>query len=856
MNFSQRKVEKRVQRLTSPLTHQLYKMRLIGLRIGLVVLFIAICVGLSAFFGAFRSIVSTTPDINAIQVVPQGYTTSIKDTKGRTIQTLVGKDANREYVTLDKIPVDLQNAFVAIEDERFWKHNGVDFQGILRAFAAGISNGGNFNQGASTLTQQLLKNQVFGGGEESTMFNRVKRKVQEQYLAIQLETKYSKKQILEYYLNTINLGQNTLGVQAASKRYFNKDVSTLTLSECAVLAGITQNPSAYNPISHPNKNKKKRTTVLTYMKEQGVITTEEYNEAIRDDVFKRIQTINKENERTSHATSYFTDALIEQVIQDLKQKLGYTETQAYNALYSGGLTIYSTQDNSMQKVCDKIINNKKYYPPDSKYQLTYQLTIQRKDGKEETYDFNTMKRWFKKTKGKKISKYYTSKAAGKKLIAQYKKAVIQKNDKIIAENVNFVIQPQASFVLMEQSTGNVKALCGGRGRKTGSRTLNRATGSVRQPGSTFKVLSTYLPALDTAGMTLATVQDDAKYYYPGTKRLVKNWYSSGYRGITSLRTAIADSMNIVAVKTLEQVTPKTGYDYLLNLGFTSLVDNYTDESGKTYTDIALPMALGGLTKGVTNLELTTGFSSIANGGVYHRASFYSKILDHDGNVLLQNNKDESRQVMKDSTAWLLTSAMKDVIEKGTGTQLKFQKLNMPQAGKTGTSTGNRDLWFVGYTPYLTAGIWGGYDASDKQTSTSYHKILWRTIMEKLNQGYKRKVFAKPDSVTSAVICTKCGNLAIAGLCSNAVGGSCTRREYFAKDSLPTKTCDCHVRCRICKASGRLAGDNCPDSQIYSMVYLQKKNPSQSKGSASASGTKDSPLFIPNYLAHSLCRVHN
>ena len=633
-------------------------------------------------------------------------------------------------------------------------------------------------------------------------------------------------------------------------------MSTLSLSECAVLAGITQNPSAYNPISHPAKNKTKRTTILAYMREQGFITSEEYAAAIQDNVYKRIQKVNQKTTSTARTTSYFTDALIDQVIQDLKQKLGYTETQAYNALYSRGLTIYSTQNSSMQKVCDKIINDKRYYPPDSKYQLSYQLTVKQADDKEITYNFDTMKKWYKKTKAQNISRYYTKKETAKKLISQYKKAVVKKKKDIVSETVSFVIQPQSSFVLMEQSTGNVKALCGGRGTKTGSRTLNRATSSARQPGSTFKVLSTYLPAFDTAGMTLANVQDDAPYYYPGTKRLVKNWYGASYRGLTSLRTAIADSMNVVAVKTLEEVTPKIGYDYLLNLGFTTLIDNYTDNSGKTYTDIALPMALGGLTRGVTNLELTTGFASIANGGVYHRASFYSKILDHDGNVLLENTPDDSRRVMKDSTAWLLTSAMGDVIQRGTGTSLKFRTLDMPQAGKTGTSTDNKDLWFVGYTPYLTAGVWGGYDASEKQNATSFHKTIWREIMEKLNKKYKKKSFAKPSSVTSALICTKCGNLAIDGLCGNAVGGSCARREYFAKDSVPTKTCDCHVRCKICKSSGHLAGDNCPASQIYTMVYLQKNAPSDKKGASGSDKTSDSPLLIPGYLAHSTCKVHN
>lgn len=782
MNYSKKLVQERAKRLKSPSAHRKSKMHIIGVRLFLVLLVFLMCISFSAVAGILNSILASAPDINRIQVVPQGYTTTLTDNAGNTIQTLVGKNANREYVTLDQIPSSLQNAFIAIEDERFYEHNGIDLRGIARAFVTGIENGGAFSQGASTLTQQLLKNQVFGGGEETSFITRLERKIQEQYLAVQLEQKYDKKQILEYYLNTINLGQNTLGVQAASKRYFGKDVSSLTLSESTVLAGITKNPTLYNPILHPKHNKARRTTVLTCMKEQGYITNDDYAAAMKDKVYSRIQAVNKDISAETTATSYFTDALIEQVIEDLKSKLGYTETQAYNALYSRGLTIETTQDSSMQKICDRIINNKKYYPND---------------------------------KGKDS-------------------------------------QPQASFVLMDQYTGEVKALCGGRGKKTASRTLNRATGITRQPGSTFKVLSTYLPALDTAGMTLATVQDDAPYNYPGTKRKVKNWYGDSYRGLSSIRSGIADSMNVVTVKTLEQVGPETGYTYLLNLGFTSIIDTYTDNSGKIYTDIALPMALGGLTKGVSNLELTGGFASIANGGIYHRPLFYTKIKDHDGKILIDNTTENSRRIMKDSTAWLLTSAMTDVIKKGTGTRLKFQNITMNLAGKTGTSTDNKDLWFVGYTPYLTAGIWCGYDDGKKQSSTNYHKDLWRDIMESIHKTYENKGFKRPSSVTSAIICTKCGKLAIDGLCSQAIGGSCEQNEFFAKDSVPTETCDCHVRCRICKSSGYLAGDNCPDSETYTVVYLQKDK-SSSKDSES---TADTPLIIPSYLADSLCRTHN
>ncbi|MBO5488885.1 MAG: transglycosylase domain-containing protein, partial [Eubacterium sp.] len=390
MNYSQKEVGKKIKKMQSSSSQRLNKLRVLFVRLLLVSFLFAVCFLASIVAGAFHSTISSAPALDTIQLTPEGYTTTILDAKGETIQTLVGKDANREYVTLEQIPANLQNAFIAIEDERFYDHHGVDFQGVLRAFVDGVMNGGHFNQGASTLTQQLLKNQVFEGGEEKTYLARFQRKLQEQYLAIQLEKQYSKQQILEYYLNTINLGQNTLGVQAASKRYFNKSVSDLTLSECAVLAGITQNPTAYNPITHPTTNAKKRTTVLTYMKEQGYITTPDYNTAINDDIYSRIQVTNEEKSTGSQTTSYFTDALISQVIKDLKQKLGYTETQAYNALYSRGLTIQTTLDSRMQKICDSVINNPKYYPKDSSYKLTYQLTIQQKDGTEVSYDFSNL----------------------------------------------------------------------------------------------------------------------------------------------------------------------------------------------------------------------------------------------------------------------------------------------------------------------------------------------------------------------------------------------------------------------------------------------------------------------------------
>ena len=250
---------------------------------------------------------------------------------------------------------------------------------------------------------------------------------------------------------------------------------------------------------------------------------------------------------------------------------------------------------------------------------------------------------------------------------------------------------------MDQYTGHVLAIAGGRGEKKGNRTLNRATNTVRQPGSTFKVLSTYLPALDTAGFTLASVQDDSgPYYYPDGVTEVSNWRSTKkYEGLSTLRKGIYDSMNIVTVKTLAEVTPQVGYEYLKKLGFTTLVETRKEPNGKVVSDINLPMALGGLTDGVTNLELTAAFATIANGGAYIKPIFYTKILDANGRVLLEN-ESVKEQVIKESTAWLLTNAMEDVVNIGTGSLLKLQAIDMPVAGKPDqpriiTICGSRDI---------------------------------------------------------------------------------------------------------------------------------------------------------------------
>ena len=795
MDYRKKSTIAELNRLTSPGRKVSSKLNVWTFRLVLVVFIAIILFGTMAVLGVCKGIIDTAPDIDTIDVSPEGYSTKIYDTDGNVTQTLIGQNANRVYVTLDNVPAHVQNAFIAIEDERFRQHNGIDIKGIIRAAANTLSTK-DLSQGASTITQQLIKNTVFEGGSENTDIAKIKRKIQEQYLAVQLENKINKDTILEYYLNTINLGQNTLGVQAASQRYFGKNVNDLTISEAAVIAGITKNPSGNNPISYPENNKERRATVLEYMKEQGYIDEAEYNEALADNVYDRIAEYNesyisaKGNEQTS---SYFNDALFEQVLNDLKVELGYTETQAYNALYRAGLKIYSTQDRQIQDICDEVTNDSSFYPSNSEYQLSYQLSVISADGTETNYNEQTLKAYFLK-QNPSFNIYFKDKKSAKPYIKEYRKSVVKDTDTITGENINYIIQPQVSFVLMDQHNGHVLALVGGRGKKTGARTLNRASGSLRQPGSTFKILSTYLPAFDTAGMTLASTEVDEKYYYPGTKVQVHNWTGSAYKGTTTLREGIYNSMNVVTVKTLAKVTPKVAYDYLVNLGITTLVDSRIDKSGKVFCDIQLPMALGGLTDGVTNLELTAAYASIANGGVYTEPVLYTRILDHDGNVLIDKTP-VTRQVFKDSTAYLLTSAMEDVISIGTGTAAKFTGIDMPAAGKTGTTSKDIDLWFEGYTPYYTAGIWGGWDLNKDQVNTTYHKTIWKTIMERVHteKNLEKKEFDVPDSVSKVSICRICGKLAVEGVCSSY--GS-EKTEYFAKDTIPKEYCSCHQTAAI------------------------------------------------------------
>ena len=757
-----------------------YRVVVIMLRILLIVFLSLVALEICMAAGAYKGIIDNTPEISDANIMPMGFASFIYDKDGNEVRKLNSVNGNRVSVSLDEIPVNMQHAIVAIEDSRFYEHNGVDPHGMIRAVIVALSSGFSRSEGASTITQQLLKNNVFTDWMTETKIQRIERKIQEQYLAVELEKSLReagedpKAVILENYLNTVNFGNGAYGVQTAAQTYFGKDAKDLTLSECAVLAAIPQNPSQYNPLLYPEENASRMHTVLEYMLQQGYITQEEYDEAVSDKVYDRIKENSSEVTSEEEVYSYFVDELISQVKQDLMAQKGYTEAQANSAIYSGGLKIYSTEDPEIQSVMEDEFTNSENFPEGSEVGLDWALTVDKADGSRVNYSREMLETYFQEQGIEDFDLNFSSQEEAQSYVDQYKASVVGQGDTIVAERISFVPEPQACMTVIDQSTGEVRGIVGGRGEKTGSLTLDRATDSERQPGSTFKIPSTYGPALERGEITLATTETDDEFYYSDGQEVTNA--DETHHGTMTVRKAIETSNNVIAAKLLTQISPEVGFEYLTRLGFTTL------DSEK---DMTQSLALGGITNGVSNLELTAAYAAIADGGVYHKPAFYTKVTDRQGNVLLENSAEGTR-VFKDSTAYLLTSAMEDVVKSGTGTQFQLDNSSIAVAGKTGTTDSYKDLVFVGYTPYYTCGIWTGYDTNQDlpEEDRQYINTLWTNVMNRIHEDKAAKNFEVPDSVEKVQICSSSGLLA---------GTGCpVETEYFAKGTAPTTTCTQHI----------------------------------------------------------------
>lgn len=700
----------------------------------IIILLFVVFIGSGLLLGTAYAWVKTAKPLNYDEVFNLNQTTYIVDENDKVIDKLHANQ-NRTMVTLDQIPVNLRNAVIAIEDKRFYKHNGFDIYRILGALKEDIKTG-KPSQGGSTITQQLIKNVYL------TRDKLLKRKVIEIYYSIQLERRFSKDQILEAYLNTIGFSSNVAGVKEAALYYFGKDLDQLTLAECAMLAGITNNPSVYSPYASFENATKRQKLILTEMLNQGYISQAQYDEANNQEI--KLTKVKNEIE-----TTYFSDMIIADVTDALTEKLGYTEEEAKRKLYNGGLKIVATIDTDMQDAVEETFKDTKLFPPSK-------------------------------------------------------------------EDSNGTLQPEAAAVIIDNNTGEIKAIMGGRSSKV-KRGLNRATQSLRQPGSSIKPLAVYTPALDN-GYTVATVVDDVPTSFGNYS---PNNYDRTFRGLLTVRKAIQNSINTVAVKIVNDIGVERSADYLKKFHLTTIE---TDRS-KPKNDLSLAsLALGGLTHGVKPIEMAAAYSVFPNKGVYTKPISFTKILDNDGNVIYEN-KPEKDRVISAQVAYLMVDIMKGVVNGGTGGRAALK--NMPVAGKTGTTSDNRDAWFVGYTPYYTAAVWMGHDDPKPMNFTGggYPAGLWKAIMDKVHKNLAYKDFERPDGLVSVDICTVSGKRP-SQLCALDPRGSTIKSELFIKGTEPSaeSICDVHVIKDIDTSTGLLATPYCPTALIQSKVFIQRPVP--------------------------------
>lgn len=878
----------------------------------LVITLMTVLISLTLFAGsvglAFVNILTTAPEIDPYSINSGFEETSLIFDKDKNLLEKVETAEYRTFVKLNKVPQFLKDAFISIEDERFYEHPGVDPKGILSSLYENFKAGGVV-RGASTITQQLIKNTFLSNEQTLT------RKLKEIYLALNLETKLSKDQILESYLNMISLGQNSYGVQEASRTYFSKNVDEINIAQAALLAGIVKGPNIYQPFYRVSplkfdeatmrkigeteilgekyilvfntKSVQRQKVILKKMRELGKINQAEYDEAINFDVVASLKpSAKKETEITSYATDYVKN----QVVEDLMEKYQITKQKAQERLFTGGLRIYSTIDTKVQKDLDEVNRNfngillgdvKRYKAPllvdrnldkagnivDKDGNLVYykKENLLTDDGylfiPKGEFSINangdlaiTSSRILAYKKSTDIQDYYTIDGSKNLLthrvgglavpdayyLRQARHSLIikaeffEKNDKFYKvnetgnlfinpeyfyNNKTGLVQPQSATVIMDYKTGHIVAMIGGRDVK-GSRILNRATDTARQPGSSMKPLAVYLPALDN-GFTAASPILDIPMITADGKVWPNNVYT-GFKGITTLRESLIYSINVSSARTLKKIGIPTSIKYLKKLGIINeenpSKDNFVQASeNKTHNDENLAsLALGGMTKGVSPLDMTAAYSAIANDGVYNEPIIYTKVLDKDGNIVLEKEAKQ-RRVVSPQIAYVMKDILRSTAYEHTGKNAIIK--GQASAGKTGTTDYNADFWFVGFTNYYAAATWMGND-SPKITITQNSWLaakLWGHIMTKIHQDKESKPkFAQPDGIVKAYVCTKSGKKPNQ-FCSSDPRGV-VREEIFAKGTEPTETCNVHVALEVNSSNNKLATEFTPEELKITKVF--------------------------------------
>jgi len=744
--------------------------------------------------------------------ITSGLTTLIYDADGNVITKLTGADnINRETVGYDGIPLVLEHAIISIEDERFYEHSGFDLVRILSSVYSLVINRGEIEQGGSTLTQQVYKN--YTGRFETTF----ERKFQELYNSILLERKFDKKQIITYYANIVNMGNGCYGFQSASKLYFGKELKDVNLAEAAFLAGIPNAPTTYNPYTEKGYEATltRMKNILDKMLELGFISEDTHttSRATVVEIQPRDQTL-----QTNKATSYFVDEVIKEVIEMLMEEKELSEIAAERMVYSNGLHIYTTMDPDVQAAVDKVFLDEKTY-------------------------FN-----------------------------EYDEDGVRLN----TDAEKYGEKPQGAVVVMDHNTGAVVALYGGSGEKTGSRTFNRATSDKmeRQPGSSFKPIAVYAPALELELITAATVFDDVPSYLdPKNPDTIypSNYNANEYYGLIPVRNAVKSSINVVAAKVWTLLGRDNSVSFLQSVGI--------DRSDVIYDDTTVSTATGGLARGVNTYEMANAFATFANQGVYIEGYVFSEVRNNDDAVILKV-KPKIENAYRSQTAFIMTDIMSEVNEwwdeishGGTAQIISIgdeENGFMPIAGKTGTTSDYLDKWFVGYTPYYTAAVWYGYDNriapiklakginkmdEDGRTYSEYNRavVLWDAVMDGIHEGLEPKEFERPTSgLVEREVCIFSGK-SPTDLCfldpryPNTAGKvDPVRTEIFIEGTEPSyfDECEVHKQVTICVDSfdpfhehisinyeendpyGRylIAVDECPEASKFTIVGIVRPIP--------------------------------
>lgn len=731
---------------------------------------------LGAVIGIARGYMDTAPELDLAALDSQAQTSFIYDCNGELITEYKGSE-NRVMISLEAMPVNLRNAFIAVEDARFFTHSGVDLKRIIGAFVSNLSASGT--QGGSTITQQLIKNTLLSS-EQS-----YKRKIQEAYLALQLETRYSKDEILESYLNTIYLGENYYGVQTAAEGYFGKPLGELTLRECAMLAGVTNSPYYYNPrrnfytrakegVDYAAITNQRTDYVLRCMYENQFITYEQYQEALNP----RAANVLEESPSGGDAMypyAHYVEYAVSEAVDILLEINGLENTQANrasmeNKLRTGGYRIKLALDPTIQETVEDTVQNWTKYPA-------------LRDPSDKVY------------RSRNSDGTYTE-----------------------------IIQPQAAAVVLDYRTGELKAIIGGREPVTARKTLNRATDMKMPVGSSIKPIAVYAPALELGHSPASVVYNmplpisgwkDAK----GNDSWPNNYGGGGYVGPETLRESIKKSHNVSAAYTLLNfVTVERSVDYLHRMG---IDDAHID---------ATPFGLSLGSSGITPVQMTVAYGVLANGGVYQEPISILGISDSNGNVIWDGHQNQQRRrVFSESTAYMIVDMMKTVVASGTGTSAKISGQTV--AGKTGTNSDQKGVFFAGMTGYYASALWIGHDnykaLSSKSTGSGAAAPLWQAYMAKIHKGLSgREILEGKGSDYGLVRVTTCavsGQLAT-DACEHDAMGYGTVTDWWAKGTEPTVYCQMHTAQTVCADSGERASPYCPNTVTRGVITIPMGHP--------------------------------